>query len=375
MNKRYDFVVIGSGISACLFASYLNYRNPNYSILIVEQGRRIGGRSTTRKSRSYQNLEFDHGLTSINLSNKISHELSRFILPLIEKNKLIDITKDIMVITQNGDIEQLINYQIIKEKIYRGFPYMNCICNGLIKQAPNPSKINFLFEKFIKSFRKVNNLWEIDLDSKNTIKSCNLIISSSLIAHPRCLEIMNVQNIPLRNAFSKGQDELIEDLLLETSKLEYLKRKNYILLIKKSLCVESFNYKYLQILFSQAIKEKFRYEKIVFQKQLDGSLIIVLHCSYFNNLIDINLRSIINDMTYIFRNHQNFLDLFLKAQQFDIMNWRASQPINNLVSQKLQLSLANNIGFCGDWFDVPGCSAVERAMNSSLNLVKLYSNN
>jgi len=50
MNNIYNFLVIGPGISGCTFASSLNKRFPNVSILLVEQGRRIGGRSTTRKS-------------------------------------------------------------------------------------------------------------------------------------------------------------------------------------------------------------------------------------------------------------------------------------------------------------------------------------
>jgi len=48
MNNIYDFIVIGAGISACTFASALNNRFPDNSILLIEHGRRIGGRSTTR---------------------------------------------------------------------------------------------------------------------------------------------------------------------------------------------------------------------------------------------------------------------------------------------------------------------------------------
>ena len=54
MTNIYDFIVIGAGISACTFASLLNKRSPDLSILLVEHGRRIGGRATTRKSRKKQ---------------------------------------------------------------------------------------------------------------------------------------------------------------------------------------------------------------------------------------------------------------------------------------------------------------------------------
>ena len=71
MTNIYDFIIIGAGISACTFASFLNQRYSNASILLIEQGRRIGGRATTRKSRKNNILEFDHGLPSISFSNHI----------------------------------------------------------------------------------------------------------------------------------------------------------------------------------------------------------------------------------------------------------------------------------------------------------------
>ncbi len=53
MNNIYDFTIIGAAISACTFASFLNKRFSDVSILLVEHGMRIGGRAITRKSRKY----------------------------------------------------------------------------------------------------------------------------------------------------------------------------------------------------------------------------------------------------------------------------------------------------------------------------------
>ena len=372
MNNYYEFVVIGAGISACTFASCLNCRHPNSSILLVEHGRRVGGRATTRLSRSYPTLKFDHGLSYISISTDISKDLCKFITPLIKTKTLIDITSEILVISNNSCIEKLVNHQLISEKIYRGFPYMNSICQEIIKQAVQPSKIEFLFKTLIYSIRKKNNLWEIIVDKNTTIKSSNLVISSSLIAHPRCLDIMNIKTLPLHDAFKKGKDEIIKDLLFETSFQKYLKRKNYILYIRKSLYVQNFNYSYLQIWFADDVKDKTKYERIVFQKQLDESIIIVLHCAYIDKSIDKNFRIIIHDMIEIFCKYKKFVDLFLNAELLDIMDWRASQPINNLVPNRLQYSSSSCIGFCGDWFDSKGCSGVEKAMNSSIRLARLF---
>tara|TARA_Y100001968_G_scaffold139195_1_gene127325 strand:+ start:1090 stop:1335 length:246 start_codon:yes stop_codon:yes gene_type:complete len=81
MNKIYDFIVIGAGISACTFVSSLKKRFSDVSILLLEHGRRLVGRSTTRISRKNIDLEFDHGLPSINLSQPISNDLF-FCIPI-----------------------------------------------------------------------------------------------------------------------------------------------------------------------------------------------------------------------------------------------------------------------------------------------------
>ena len=94
MNDNYDFIVIGAGISGCTFASILNKRFPEVSILLVEQGRRIGGRATTRKSRKNTILEFDHGLPSLRFSKHPSQDILTLISPLINSKKLVDISND-----------------------------------------------------------------------------------------------------------------------------------------------------------------------------------------------------------------------------------------------------------------------------------------
>ena len=90
MTNIYDFIVIGAGISACTFASLLNKRSPDLSILLVEHGRRIGGRATTRKSRKNKILEYDHGLPSINFRERISEDILELVSPLINSGKLVD---------------------------------------------------------------------------------------------------------------------------------------------------------------------------------------------------------------------------------------------------------------------------------------------
>ena len=371
MNNLYDFLVVGAGISGCTFASSINKRFPTASILLVEHGRRIGGRSTTRKSRKNKNLEFDHGLPSINLSDSISNDLFSFISPLINSNTLIDISNDILFINEFGSL----NKQSVDGKTYRCLPFMINFSKEIINQSINPEKINFLFETLIKSIIRNNDLWEVKINHEGHVRAKNLILSSSLLAHPRCLNILNLNSIPLRDAFKVGTDNIVDSVIERIVKQEYIKRKNYILYVPYSKLLQKFNFKNLQVRFSNVITNQLSYERIIFQRQLDGSIIIVLHCCYYDKLFDRNLESIIQSLRVIFCKHKLFLDLFVNAQMIEKMDWRASQPLNNLLPNELQWSSTSKIGFCGDWFEFGDCGRVEAAMNSSISLSKIFTEN
>ena len=367
MNKTYDFIVIGAGISACTFASLLNKRFSDASILLVEHGRRIGGRATTRKSRKNKILEYDHGLPSINFSEHISEDILELVLPLINSKKLVDISKEILLMNEFG----LLSNAFTNDKTYRCLPFMKNFCEEIINQCISPKKIDFLFDTLIKSIKLRNDLWEVKGNNGSFFKCKNLILSSSLIAHPRCLELLKINSIPLSDALTLGKDKIIDAVLKETRKLIYIKRKIYILYVSNLAVVKNFNFKYLQICFSIQIREKLNFERIVFQRQSDGSMIIVLHCYYINNLIDSNIDNVIASLISLFINYQVFIDLFLQARLIDKMDWRASQPLNHRLSKELQWSSSSKIGFCGDWFNLNCRGGLESAINSSIRLAKL----
>ena len=90
--------------------------------------------------------------------------------------------------------------------------------------------------------------------------------------------------------------------------------------------VQNFKYQYLQIFFSNVIRENSTFERVIFQRQSDGSMIIVLHCSYINTFPEINIDTTLQSLISIFLNYRIFLDLFSQARLIDQMDWRSGQP-------------------------------------------------
>tara|TARA_B100000214_G_C23962638_1_gene626086 strand:+ start:1334 stop:2443 length:1110 start_codon:yes stop_codon:yes gene_type:complete len=367
MQTNYDLIVIGAGISACTFASTFNKRFPDSSILLVEQGRRIGGRATSRKTRKNISFEFDHGLPSISLTNNISKDLKSLIIQLLNTKKLIDISNEILIINEFGEIDNYFNNQ----KIYRGYPFMINLCNGIINQSFNSRKINFLFNTFINKVKLKSGSWELKTHNQITLRSKKLILSSSLLVHPRCLDIINIDRPPIQDAFVNVSDYIVDAVIKKTKKQKYIKKKNYILLASSPEIVNNFRYDYLQLMFSNSINEEYSFERIIFQRQPNSSIIIILHCSYYKEIYDIDYEVIIEYLMRIFQGHKIFSNLFIDSQLINKMNWRASQPIGNLLPKEFQWSSISEIGFCGDWIDIDGVCGVQAAMESSIRLAKL----
>ena len=72
---KYDLLIIGGGISACVFASNYLKNNITKKVGLIEVGRGLGGRSSTRISKRFKGWKLNHGSPSFNISNSSSIKL------------------------------------------------------------------------------------------------------------------------------------------------------------------------------------------------------------------------------------------------------------------------------------------------------------
>ena len=68
-DLTYDLLIIGGGISACVFASQYLKNNNTKKIALIEIGRGLGGRSSTRISKRFKGWKLNHGAPNFNISN------------------------------------------------------------------------------------------------------------------------------------------------------------------------------------------------------------------------------------------------------------------------------------------------------------------
>ena len=68
-NFLYDLLIIGGGISACVFASKYLQKKTIKKIALIEVGRGLGGRSSTRISKRFKGWKLNHGSPNFNIKN------------------------------------------------------------------------------------------------------------------------------------------------------------------------------------------------------------------------------------------------------------------------------------------------------------------
>ena len=90
-DATYDLLIIGGGISACVFASKYLKNNITKKVGLIEIGRGLGGRSSTRISKRYKGWKLNHGSPNFNISNSKNNLLLKSYIDELLENKYIKI--------------------------------------------------------------------------------------------------------------------------------------------------------------------------------------------------------------------------------------------------------------------------------------------
>ena len=100
-NFSYDLLVIGGGISACVFASKYLQNNITKKIALIEVGRGLGGRSSTRISKRFKGWKLNHGAPNFNISCNNDNLLLKNYINQLLKNKFIKVDNSELIFLGN----------------------------------------------------------------------------------------------------------------------------------------------------------------------------------------------------------------------------------------------------------------------------------
>ena len=102
----YDLLIIGGGISACVFASKYLKNNITKKIGLIEIGRGLGGRSSTRISKRFKGWKLNHGAPNFNISNSKNNLLLKSYIDELIDNKFIKIDdSEIFFLNEDSNLD------------------------------------------------------------------------------------------------------------------------------------------------------------------------------------------------------------------------------------------------------------------------------
>jgi len=376
-NVTYDLLIIGGGISASVFASKYLKNNISKKVGLIEIGRGLGGRSSTRISKRHKGWKLNHGSPNFNISNSENNLLlKRYIDELLE-NKYIKIDdSDIFFLNEDSNLET-----IKKPEFYCGVNYlsldsMSDLSKRIIDSNNLEEKIDFFFETLIVDMKFNDNEWLLTSKNGDKFKAKYLICSTNLLLHKRSLKILNVNQIPLRKAIPINKDKKIDLLLNFLDEQTFIPRLTFLIYTNKNYGYKDYySKKQRHFYLKKNLEKKYKFERIIFQLQDNNKLGIVVHsknAELINSFItgkdeDVLKKKIITNFNKLFEENSVVHQLTFD-EKISIMKWRSSQPSGIAVPLSLQFNRKYRIGFCGDWFEGDGFGRIEGSILSALIL-------
>jgi len=377
----YDLLIIGGGISACVFASKYLKNNITKKVGLIEIGRGLGGRSSSRISKKYKGWKLNHGSPNFNISNSNNNLLlKRYIDELLE-NKYIKIDdSEIFFLNEDSKLETIKKSEFSCGVNYLSLDSMSELSKKIINSNNLKEKIDFFFETLIVDMKFNDKEWLITSKNGEKFKSKYLICSTNLLLHKRSLKILNINQIPLRKAIPKNKDKKIDLLLNFLDKQSFIPRLTFLIYTNEKYSYKDFYTKKQRYFYlTKNLENKYKFERVIFQLQDNNKLGIVVHTknldfinSYINAKDEEFFKKVIfANFNKLFSNN-NSVNQLTCNEGISIMKWRASQPSGCAVPLSLQLSRKYRIGFCGDWFEGDGFGRVEGSILSALMLEEKF---
>ena len=382
-NFSYDLLIIGGGISACVFASKYLQNNIKKEIALIEVGRRLGGRSSTRISKRFKGWKLNHGSPNFNIKNsKDNLLLNNYIDELLE-NQFIKIDdSELISIGDDNKFESINKSDFYSGERYLPSFYISELSQKIIEFINLRGKVDLFFETLIVDLKFSNDQWTLTSKNGDKFKSKYLVCSTNLILHKRSLKIFNINQIPLRKAIPENKDKKIDLLLYFLDKQSFIPRLTFLIYTNENYSYkDSYFKKYRHFYLKKSLENKYKFERVIFQLQENNKLGIVIHTKnieFINSYLnakdeDYFKQKIFINFNKLFKGNSSVNQLTFN-ERISIMKWRASQPFGCSVPLSLQFSRKYKIGFCGDWFEGEGFGRIEGSILSALELEEKFKN-
>ena len=269
----HDLVVVGAGLSGCAFVRRLQQLGWTGSLAMVEAGRGPGGRSASRLRRGDSDWCLDHGAPGFNLLDPHEPKVAALLEPLRASGVLHREWGDCLGVDEEGEVVASPDHPFLSGEQLRGYPSMAGVCQALLDGVG--AWVETRFGQRVAKLNWDGLTWSL-LDEAGALllQARSLVLSGSLLAHPRGMALLHWDDVPLRAAVAEGQDPALDRALACIARSTAALRWNLMLELPALAAQEALP---RQIWLTAEAQRRWSIERLVLHPQSDGRVGLVVH--------------------------------------------------------------------------------------------------
>jgi predicted NAD/FAD-dependent oxidoreductase len=379
-------------VSGCALVARLRQRGYGGPIDLWETGRGPGGRASTRRSRQDAGLQINHGAPFFNVEMAPPPALLE---PLLATGAVVPWSGRLALLRGENQLELDRADALATGQLYAGNGGMDRIGAGLLALAERPGvpAVNSHFSTLVRYLSHTPQQgWHLfDRHGQALAQADWLVLSGTLLAHPRTQMILGWPEVPLRKAAETIGDLQLEHALITIAGIRSEARSNLLVVLDQQAARPWLSLPFQLLALDAAAQQRWGLRRVSVQPLADGRCAVVAHSTNAfaaDHLDVVGSRSAIAQMLELPPDSgredttvaalstalEQVLVPFLSGpsglDQADcqLMRWGAAFPVAPGLPEELSVCRVSRVGFCGDYVTGPGFGRIEGALRSAERL-------
>lgn len=387
-----SLAVIGAGVAGCALVAHLRRLGFKGGIDLWETGRGPGGRSSTRRSRQDPNLAINHGAPIMNICSDSAPALLE---PLLSQASLQPWQGRLAMLQGESTLQLNRSDALSSGELYRASQGMDGLATGLLRLAEveGAPAVRCHFSTLVRHLVfEPHQGWQLFNQKQELIgKAPWLVLSGTLLAHPRSSLILGWPEVPLKQAVQGLGDLELEHALATLAGIRSEARSSLLMVLDRESARPWLALPFELLSFDAGAQQRWGLQRVSIQRLDDGRCAVVAHSSnaFAADHLDVyGSRSAVAEMlglpadggreetviaalgSALVKGLAPWLQGWSGVEQGDcqLMRWGAAFPMAPGLPSQLTICQQSHLGFCGDYIAGPGFGRIEGALSSAENL-------
>jgi predicted NAD/FAD-dependent oxidoreductase len=367
--------VIGAGVAGCALAAGLRRGGWGGPIVLWEAGRGPGGRAATRRSRHDPGWQIDHGAPLFNLREGPEPDL---VAPLLAGGWIEPWREPAARLDAEGALGPADWDPLMGGRLYRGRRGMDDLGRGLLAlgEAPAvapaaPGGLSCRYGTLIHRLEaRPGGGWRL-ADATGSVQGEAdwLVLSGTLLAHPRARQRFGWPQVPLQQASRGLGDAELEAALAAIASMDMEARTNLMLTIEPAAAARWLALPFRLLGLDGSAQRRWGLRRLSIQPLADGRCAVVAHgvLAEADDAVAITAleAAVAAALAPWLGEGPGGGGALAGVERRQLMRWGAAFPVAPGLPAAATVCPRSRVAFCGDFVAGPGFGRIEGALRSA----------